>query len=69
MKRIGNNEFKESDTARLHDLAQQHCLHFKRSGMVYRFEEYNAYGLVQALGYIEGFDRAMAASRRGSSDA
>jgi hypothetical protein len=61
MKRIGKNEFKESDTARLNDLAEQYGLHFKRSGMIYRFEDYTAFGLDQALGYVEGFDRAMGA--------
>ena len=61
MKRIRTNEFKESDTARLHDLAEQYGLHFKRNGMIYRFEDYTACGLDQALGYVEGFDRAMAA--------
>jgi hypothetical protein len=69
MKRIRKNEFKESDAARLHDLAQQHGLHFRRSGMVYRFEDYTVYGLDQALGYVEGFDRALAASRSDLSDA
>jgi hypothetical protein len=69
MKLISKTESKESDTARLHDLAQQYGLHFKRSGMIYTFEDYNAYGLDQALGYVEGFDRAMAACRKGSSDA
>jgi hypothetical protein len=69
MKRIMRNEFKESDAARLHDLAQQHGLHFRRNGMVYRFEDYTAYGLDQALGYVEGFDWAMAASRTESVDA
>jgi hypothetical protein len=52
MKLISKTESKESDAARLLDLAQQHGLHFKRSGMVYRFEDYNAYGLDQALGYV-----------------
>jgi len=60
MKRIPKNQFKESDMARLNDLATQHGLSFKRIGMVYRFEDFTAYGLDQALGYAEGFDRAMA---------
>jgi hypothetical protein len=68
VKRIRKHEFK-SDTARLNDLARQHGLPFKRVGMVYRFEDYTAYGLDQALGYVEGFDRAMAASRTVSADA
>ena len=64
MKRIRKYDSKESDIARLHDLVQQYGLHFKRSGMIYRFEDYNAYGLDQALGYVEGFDRAIAVCRR-----
>ena len=60
MKLISKTESKESDTARLLDLAQQHGLHFKRSCMIYRFDDYNAYGLDQALGYVEGYDRAVA---------
>ena len=70
MKRIRKYDSKESDTARLHDLAQQYGLHFRRSGMVYRFEDYTACGLDQALGYVEGFDRAIAAcvyAKRGGS--
>ncbi len=69
MKRIRKNEFKESDMARLHDLARQYGLHFKRSGMVYRFGDYNAYGLDQALGYVEGYDRAVAALKGALADA
>jgi hypothetical protein len=69
MKRIKRLEFKESDTARLNDLARQHGLPFKRVGMVYMFEDCNAYGLDQALGYVEGYDRAIAACRRESADA
>jgi hypothetical protein len=61
MKRMKRNEFKESDTARLNDLAQQHGLGFRRVGMIYRFEDYTACGLGQALGYVEGFDRAVSA--------
>jgi hypothetical protein len=49
---------KESDTYRLNDLAKQHGLPFKRVGMIYSFEDFTAYGLDQALGYAEGFDRA-----------
>ena len=36
-------------------------LPFRRVGMVYRFEDFTAYGLDQALGYVEGYDRAVAA--------
>ena len=60
MKLISKSDSKESDTARLHDLAQQHGLHFKRSGMIYRHNDYNVYGLDQALGYVEGYDRVVA---------
>jgi hypothetical protein len=68
MKRIRRLEFKESDNARQNDLARQHGLAFKRVGMIYRFEDYTAYGLDQALGYVEGFDRAIAAGRAESAD-
>ena len=69
MKRIMKRECKESDAARLNDLATQHRLPFKRVGMTFRFEDYTAYGLDQALGYVEGFDRAMATIRSESTDA
>lgn len=69
MKRIRKNEFKESDTARLNDLARQHGLAFKRSGMIYRFEDYTACGLDQALGYVEVFGRAIAACKGVATDA
>jgi hypothetical protein len=69
MKRIRRHESKESDTARLNDLAQQYGLALKKAGMIYRFEDYIACGLDQALGYVEGYDRAMAACRRESADA
>lgn len=63
MKRIPKNPFKESDMARLNNLATRHGLSIKRSGMVYRFEDFTAYGLGQALGYAEGFDRAIAVTQ------
>ncbi len=68
MKRSKRAECKESDMARLNDLARQHGLAFKCVGMIYRFEDFTAYGLDQALGYVEGFDRAMAACGGVSSD-
>jgi hypothetical protein len=68
-KRMIKYDSKESDAARLDDLAGQYGLSFKRIGMVYRFEDFNAYGLDQALGYVEGYDRAMAACRAESADA
>ena len=69
MKKLGRFDSEESDTARLNDLAKQHGLAFRRAGMIYRFEDYTAYGLDQALGYVEGFDRAIAARREVSADA
>jgi hypothetical protein len=69
MKKIRRFDSKESDKARLNDLAEQHGLSFRQAGMVYRFEDYTAYGLDQALGYVEGFDRAIAARREVSADA
>ena len=44
---------------RLADLSRSHNLLFRRSGMIYRFEDFTAYGLDQALGYAEGHDRAV----------
>jgi hypothetical protein len=35
MKRLRKNEPREPDTARLNDLARQHGLAFKRTGMIY----------------------------------
>ena len=69
MTKRDRNWHKESDAARLNDLAQQYGLTFKRSGMVYRFEDYNAYGLDQALGYAEGFDRACQLHKEKVTDA
>jgi len=63
------SDFKASDRARLNDLAQRYGLHFKHRGMLYRFEDFTACGLDQALGYVEGYDRAMAACRAESADA
>ena len=51
------NSDQETDTLRLHDLAEQHHLPFKRVGSTYLFEDFTARGLRQALGYAEGFDR------------
>src|SRR5215831_1575771 len=50
----------ETDTLRLKDLAKQHGLIFKRVGTSYRFDHFTAHGLTQALGFVEGFDRARA---------
>jgi hypothetical protein len=51
--------FKERDKLRLNDLARQHGLTFKRFGSTYCFEDFTAHGLQQALGYVEGYDRAL----------
>jgi hypothetical protein len=61
MKRRHRFDSKYSDQARLNDLAQQYGLAFKRTGMIYRFDDYTAFGLDQALGYVEGYDRAVSA--------
>jgi hypothetical protein len=37
--------------------------------MVYRFKDYTAYGLDQAIGYVEGYDRAIAAHGEESANA
>jgi hypothetical protein len=58
MKLIGEDESKESDTARLHDLSQQYGLAFRQVGDTYLVDDFTANGLPQALGYAEGFDRA-----------
>jgi hypothetical protein len=50
---------KEQDAMRLDDLSQRLGLPFRKAGMIYRFEDFTAYGLDQALGYAEGYDRAI----------
>jgi hypothetical protein len=54
---------KETDALRLNDLAKQYGLNFRRVGSTYKFEDFNAHGLRQALGFAEGFDRAMLARK------
>lgn len=49
---------KETDTLRLNDLAAQHGLAFRVVGSTYIFDEFTAHGLRQALGFVEGYDRA-----------
>jgi hypothetical protein len=68
MARRAKHSSKESDALRLDDLAEQHGLTFKHVGMIYRFQDFTAYGLDQALGYAEGYDRAVAAVMEKSSD-
>jgi hypothetical protein len=58
---------EESDTARLEDLAKLHGLTFKHVGSTYIFDDFNAHGVRQALGFAEGFDRARNPEARMSS--
>jgi hypothetical protein len=58
-KYVGTGE-EETDTFRLNDLAKEHGLTLRRVGSTYKFDDFNAHGLRQALGFAEGFDRAMA---------
>jgi hypothetical protein len=51
--------FKKSEKVRLKHLARQHGLTFKRFGSTHCFEDFSAHGLQQALGYVEGYDRAL----------
>jgi hypothetical protein len=53
------SDVKASDEARVNDLAEQYGLAFKRVGKSYVFDDFNAWNLDQALGYVEGYDRAM----------
>ena len=52
---------RETDILRLNDLAKQYGLAFRKARNTYTFEEFHARGLRQALGYVEGYDRAMQA--------
>jgi hypothetical protein len=53
-----NCEDEETDTLRLHDVAKEHGLTFTQHGATFQFESFTAHGLKQALGFVEGFDRA-----------
>jgi hypothetical protein len=55
---IGKCDLKESDMARLQDLADQHGLPVEQLGDTYRIDGFAADGLPQALAYAEGIDRA-----------
>jgi hypothetical protein len=55
-------DVKASDEARVEDLVGKYGLPFKRVGKLYVFADFNAWNLDQALGYVEGYDRAMAAA-------
>ncbi len=50
---------RETDILRLDDLAEQYGLTFQRRGSLYIFNDFIAHGLRQALGFAEGYDRAM----------
>ncbi len=54
---------RETDELRLADLADRHRLPYLRERSTYVFEDFTAYGLRQALGYVEGYDRAMSRRR------
>jgi hypothetical protein len=54
------NDDRETDALRLNDLATEHGLSFRRVGSTYCFDEFTAHGLKQALGFVEGFNRATA---------
>ena len=43
---------------RLDHLSRLYNLPFRKVGMVYRFDDFTAYGLDQAFGFAEGHDRA-----------
>ena len=47
-----------SDPLRLDDLAEQYGLTFRRVGSTYQFDDFTAHGFNQALGFVEGYDRA-----------
>jgi hypothetical protein len=53
---------KETDALRLEDLSRLHNLPFRKVRSRYIFEDYTARGLREALGFVERYDRAMAAS-------
>jgi hypothetical protein len=48
----------DTDTLRLNDLAKQYGLKFRRGKSTYGFEDFTAHGFNQALGFVEGYDRA-----------
>jgi hypothetical protein len=60
-KYVGTGE-EETDTFRLNHLVKEHGLTFKRICITYIFTYFNVNGLRQALGFAEGFDRAIASS-------
>jgi hypothetical protein len=58
MQQVLERSELETDIMRLNDLAKQHGLKFRRVGSTYTFDDFTAHGLKQALGFVEGFDRA-----------
>ncbi len=52
------NDDKDTDALRLNDLAKQYGLECRRVGSTYQFDDFTAHGLKQALGFVEGYDRA-----------
>jgi hypothetical protein len=52
------NDDTDTDTLRLNDLAKQYGLKCRRVRSTYQFDEFTAHGLKQALGFVEGYDRA-----------
>jgi len=52
---------KETDALRLNDLVRQYRPTFRRRGTRYRFDDCTARGLRQALGVVQGYDRAVKA--------
>jgi hypothetical protein len=55
------NDDTDTDTLRLADLAKRYGLRFRRVGSTYQFDDFTAHGLKQALGFVEGYDRAASA--------
>jgi hypothetical protein len=48
----------DTDTLRFNDLAKQYALKFRRGKSTYQFDDFTAHRFNQALGFVEGYDRA-----------
>jgi hypothetical protein len=59
MLRVLERNDVETDLIRLEDLVKHHDLRLRRVRTTYMFDDYTAHGLKQALGFAEGYDRAM----------
>jgi hypothetical protein len=59
MLRVLERNDVETDLTRLQDLVKHHGLRLRRVRTTYMFDDYTAHGLKQALGFAEGYDRAM----------